>query len=56
MNLQNQVTGYSRDELIGTNFINYFSEPEKAKKGYKEVFQKGVVLDYELEIQHKMGT
>ena len=50
-----QVTGYSRDELIGTDFINYFTEPEKAKKGYKEVFQKGVVLDYELEIQHKNG-
>ena len=50
-----QVTGYSRDELIGTDFINYFAEPEKAKKGYKEVFQKGVVFDYELEIQHKNG-
>ena len=50
-----QVTGYSRDELIGTDFMNYFYEPEKAKKGYQEVFQKGVMFDYELEIQHKDG-
>jgi PAS domain S-box-containing protein len=50
-----QVTGYSRDELIGTDFTNYFIEPEKAKKGYKEVFLKGVVFDYELEIQNKNG-
>jgi PAS domain-containing protein len=38
------VTGYSRDELIGTDFTNYFTEPEKAK-----------VFDYELEIQNKNG-
>ena len=50
-----QVTGYSRDELIGTDFTNYFIEPEKAKKGYQEVFKEGVVFDYELEIQNKNG-
>ena len=50
-----QVTGYSRDELIGTDFMNYFSEPEKAKKVYQEVFEKGLVFDYELEIQNKNG-
>ena len=49
------VTGYSRDELIGTDFTNYFTDPEKAKKGYQEVFKEGFVSDYELEIQHKSG-
>ena len=49
------VTGYSRDELIGTDFSNYFTEPEKAKKGYQEVFKEGFVSDYALEIQHKSG-
>ena len=49
------VTGYSRDELIGTDFTNYFTEPEKAKKVYQEVFEKGLVFDYELEIQNKNG-
>jgi PAS domain S-box-containing protein len=49
------VTGYSRDELIGTDFSNYFTEPEKAKKGYQEVFKEGFASDYALEIQHKSG-
>ncbi|NLD80164.1 MAG: PAS domain S-box protein, partial [Smithella sp.] len=37
------VTGRSRKELIGSNFSNYFTEPEKADEGYKLVFEKGMV-------------
>ncbi|MGB9978408.1 PAS domain S-box protein [Methanobacterium sp.] len=47
------VTGYSRDEIIGTDFSDYFTEPEKAREGYKEVFREGWVFDYPLEIKHK---
>ena len=50
-----QVTGYSRNELIGTDFSNYFTEPEKASAGYQQVFTDGKVWDYPLEIQHKDG-
>jgi PAS domain S-box-containing protein len=50
------VTGYSRDELIGTDFTNYFTEPEIAKKGYQEVFKEGFVSDYALEIRHRNGS
>ena len=50
------VTGYSRNELIGTDFTNYFTEPVKAKKGYQEVFREGFVSDYALEIRHKSGN
>jgi two-component system, chemotaxis family, sensor kinase Cph1 len=49
------ITGYSRDELIGTDFSNYFTDYDKAKTGYKEVFRKGFVKNYSLEIQHKNG-
>ena len=49
------VTGYSRNEIIGTDFSNYFTEPEMAKEGYEEVFRKGFVKDYPLEIQHLHG-
>ncbi|MCC4770856.1 PAS domain S-box protein [Methanosarcina sp. DH2] len=49
------VTGYSRDELIGTDFSDYFTEPEKAKEVYRHVFQEGLVRNYPLEIQHKDG-
>jgi PAS domain S-box-containing protein len=49
------VTGYSRDYLIGTDFSDYFTEPEKAKKGYQQVFTDGKVWNYPLEIRHKDG-
>ena len=49
------VTGISRDDLIGTDFSDYFSEPEKARSGYKQVFREGSVHDYPLEIKHKNG-
>ena len=32
------VTGYSRNDLIGTDFSDYFTEPEEARKGYQQVF------------------
>ena len=46
------VTGVPREELIGTDFSNYFTEPEKAREGYKQVFEKGFVADYPLTIRH----
>jgi PAS domain S-box-containing protein len=50
-----KVTGVSRENLIGTDFINYFTEPEKAKEGYQLVFDKGFVTDYPLTItDHKL--
>ena len=49
------ATGYSKDELIGTDFSDYFTEPEKARSGYKQVFKEGSVYDYPLEIKHKHG-
>ena len=50
-----QVTGYSRNDLIGTDFSDYFTEPEKARTGYQQVFTHGEVRDYPLEIRHKDG-
>jgi len=46
------VTGVSRERLIGTDFSNYFTEPEKAREGYKKVFSEGSVTDYPLTIRH----
>ena len=50
-----EVTGVSREKLIGTDFSNYFTEPEKARDGYKQVFNKGFVADYPLTIHHQNG-
>ncbi len=49
------ITGYSRNDLIGTAFHAYFTDPEKARAGYEQVFETGLVRDYELEIQHNDG-
>jgi PAS domain S-box-containing protein len=49
------VTGVSRDDLIGSDFSDYFTEPTKAKEGYQQVFSKGFVKDYPLSIQHTSG-
>ena len=50
-----KVTGVGREALIGTDFSDYFTEPEKARAGYREVFEKGFVTDYPLTIRHKNG-
>jgi PAS domain S-box-containing protein len=50
-----EVTGYTREELIGSDFSDYFTEPEKARVGYKKVFTQGYVRDYPLAIRHKSG-
>jgi PAS domain S-box-containing protein len=54
-NATEAVTGYPRVELIGTDFSDYFTEPDKARDVYKLVFQKGTVKDYELVIRHRFG-
>ncbi len=50
-----KVTGIPRERLIDTDFSNYFTEPEKAQAGYRQVFDKGFVADYPLTIKHKNG-
>jgi PAS domain S-box-containing protein len=50
-----KISGYSRDELIGTDFADYFTAPERARSGYREVFTKGSVTDYPLTIRARDG-
>lgn len=50
-----KITGIDRNELIGTDFTNYFTEPQKAKLVYQQVFVKGFIVDYSLTIKHKNG-
>ena len=50
-----KVTGFSREDLIGTDFSKYFTEPGRAKAGYEKVFRDGSVTDYGLEIRHRDG-
>ena len=50
-----KATGETREKLIGNDFSDYFTEPEKAREGYKQVFDKGFVSDYPLTIRHATG-
>ena len=51
-----KVTGTYREELIGSDFSNYFTEPQKAREGYERVFKEGFVTDYPLSIRNSSGT
>src|SRR5438093_955235 len=50
-----KVTGVGRDALIGTDFSDSFTEPNKARQGYEQVFAAGAVTDYPLTIRHRDG-
>lgn len=45
------MTGVPRGELVGSDFSNYFTEPDKARAGYEKVFKEGEVRDYPLAIR-----
>jgi sigma-B regulation protein RsbU (phosphoserine phosphatase) len=49
------VTGHTRAELIGTDFSDYFTEPEQARAGYQQAFREGLVRDLALELRHRDG-
>ena len=49
------ITGVAREKLTGTDFFDYFTEPQKAREVYQEVFAKGSVADSPLTLRHKKG-
>jgi len=50
------ITGMTREKLTGTDFFDYFTEPQKAREVYQEVFAKGFVADYPLTIKDHIQT
>ncbi|MDZ4330691.1 MAG: PAS domain S-box protein, partial [Flavobacterium sp.] len=49
------ITGLNRDRLINSDFFNYFTEKQKAREVYQEVYEKGSVSDSPLTLKHKDG-
>ena len=49
------ITGMTREEITGTDFLDYFTEPQKAREVYQEVFAKGSVANSPLILRHKDG-
>ncbi|MFA6603955.1 MAG: PAS domain S-box protein [Patescibacteria group bacterium] len=51
-----RATGVLREKLVGTNFPDYFTEPQKAREGYELVFKQGSIADYPLTIRSQSGN
>ena len=49
------LTGSTRDELIGSPFKNYFTDPDRAEKGIKQVLREKKGTDYELTVRARDG-
>lgn len=50
-----QVTGVAKEQLVGSSFFDYFTEPDKAKKFYTDVFLNGFFSNFPLTIKdHKL--
>jgi PAS domain S-box-containing protein len=50
-----KITGVTRENLIETDFLDYFTEPVKAREVYEEVFANGSVANFPLTIRHTKG-
>jgi PAS domain S-box-containing protein len=50
------LTASTREELIGSPFKGYFTDPVRAEEGIRLVLQEGRVTDYELTARAKGGV
>lgn len=50
-----QITGINRNQLIGSDFADYFTEPEKARSAYQRAFSAGSVTNYPLALRQASG-
>ncbi|MEI7672806.1 MAG: PAS domain S-box protein, partial [Deltaproteobacteria bacterium] len=50
------ATGYTGQELIGTDFSSHFSQPAKAQQAHQQVFLDGIIQNVELELCHRSGS
>jgi PAS domain S-box-containing protein len=51
-----RATGVPRDELIGTDFAQYFADPDTARQGVQWAFEHGSLTDGLLTARHRDGT
>ncbi|MFI5415376.1 MAG: PAS domain S-box protein, partial [Candidatus Lutacidiplasmatales archaeon] len=50
-----KITGYSREELLGSTFKTYFTEPERAVAGVRRTLDESFVTNYELVLKPRTG-
>jgi PAS domain S-box-containing protein len=49
------ITGIDRENLMGTDFLETFTNPAEAREIYLQVLANGNITDYPLTIRHKQG-
>jgi len=49
------IIGMTREQLTGSDFFDYFTEQQKAREVYQEVFANGSVADSPLTLRHREG-
>ena len=49
------ATGKGREQLVGSDFSDCFTEPANARAGYRKTFTDGLVRDYPLTLRHTSG-
>ncbi len=47
-----RLTGIPRNQLVGTSFSTYFTDPDRAEQIYQRVFEEESVSDYPLTLRH----
>lgn len=50
-----KLIGVPRRRLIGSSFLDYVTQPEKARKGLKFIFSQGFVKDYPVAVRSAEG-
>lgn len=50
-----QITGLSREQLIGSDAASKFTEPQRLYDGFAQVVAEGKVIEYPMAIRHTSG-
>lgn len=50
-----KITGYSWNQLMGTDFSRYFTEPQRAHTCFRRAFDQGTIRDFPLTLIHRDG-
>ena len=48
-----KIVGRDREGMIGSNFADYFTEPERARLGLRETLENGMVRNFDLTLVDK---
>lgn len=49
------ITGLGEQDLLGTEFAGYFTEPDKARSACRTALEEGAVRNYPLTLRHTSG-